>query len=156
LELFDEECPILARSFLDLLSSDQFNGHLVHRVKAGSWVQAGDLVDGSGRNSEAAGGGYLRDESFHFQHDRPGLLGMSNHGKDTNGSQFYISLRELPFLDGKSVIFGRVISGMRTILKTSKMKTKNERPAVDVAVAAQGEFTVVGAIQKQRAANGSG
>lgn len=150
LELFDEECPVLAENFLKLLEHERFNGHLVHRVKPGSWVQAGDLVDGSGRNSEAFQGGFLRHESFQIQHDRAGLLGMANHGKDTNGSQFYITLRELPFLDGKSVIFGRVISGMRTLLKISKMKTKNERPAVDVSVSAQGEFKTWGAIQKER------
>mmetsp|Transcript_63594 Transcript_63594/g.143549 ORF Transcript_63594/g.143549 Transcript_63594/m.143549 type:complete len:342 (+) Transcript_63594:78-1103(+) len=149
LELFDEECPTLARNFLDLLQHAKFNGHPVHRVKAGSWVQAGDLVDGSGLNSEAANGGFLRHESFQIKHDRPGLLGMANHGKDTNGSQFYVTLREMPFLDGRSVIFGRVISGMRTMLKISRMPTRNERPLNSVTVHAQAEHTVLGSIQLQ-------
>merc|ERR1740121_1938842 len=147
LELFDEECPTLAKNFLDLLKSPKFNGHLVHRVKAGSWIQAGDLVDSSGLHSEAACGGFLRHESFRVPHDRAGLLGMSNHGKDTNGSQFYITLRELPFLDGKSVIFGRVISSMRTIHKISRVMTKNERPMEDVLVHAQLSLTKLGALQ---------
>merc|ERR1740121_714237 len=147
LELFDEECPTLAKNFLDLLKSPKFNGHLVHRVKAGSWIQAGDLVDSSGLNSEAANGGFLRHESFNMLHDRAGLLGMANHGKDTNGSQFYITLRELPFLDGRSVIFGRVISGMRTIHKISRVMTKNERPMEDVLVHAQLSLTKLGALQ---------
>lgn len=146
-ELFDEECPTLAKNFLELLKSPKFNGHLVHRVKAGSWIQAGDLVDSSGLHSEAACGGFLRHESFRVPHDRAGLLGMSNHGKDTNGSQFYITLRELPFLDGKSVIFGRVISGMRTVLKISKMETQNERPVKDVIIYAADETATVGALQ---------
>mmetsp|Transcript_42427 Transcript_42427/g.98271 ORF Transcript_42427/g.98271 Transcript_42427/m.98271 type:complete len:329 (-) Transcript_42427:74-1060(-) len=138
LELFDEECPVLARNFLDLLSHEGFKqGHAVHRVKAGSWVQAGDLVDGSGLHSEAANGGFLRHESFQIKHDRPGLLGMANHGKDTNGSQFYITLREMPFLDGRSVVFGRVISGMRIMLKVSRLPTRNERPVEEVRVYAQ-------------------
>lgn len=147
LELFDEECPELVGNFLDLLTNPKFDGHLVHRVKAGAWVQGGDLVDGSGQHSEAAKGGFLRHESFVIPHDRPGLIGMANHGKDTNGSQYYITLKELPFLDGRSVIFGRVISGMRAIMKINKLATKNERPlqAVTVTVA---EFSI-GAIQKQ-------
>jgi len=145
LELFDEECPVLCKNFLDLLSDPRFDGHAVHRIKAGAWVQAGDLVDGSGKNSAAANGELLRHESFQIPHDRSGLLGMSNNGKDTNGSQFYITVRDLPFLDGRSVIFGRVIGGMRTIMKMSKMPTKNERPVQEVKVFAQKEFTKVGA-----------
>lgn len=150
-ELFDEECPVLCKNFLDLLESKGFDGHPVHRVKAGAFIQAGDLVDGSGMNSVAANGGVLRHESFQIPHDRPGLLGMSNAGKDTNGSQFYVTVKDLPFLNGRSVIFGRVISGMRTILKVSKLETKNERPVQDVKLTAQKEFTKVGAEQnKQR------
>jgi len=137
IELFNEDCPAISRNFLDLLENPKFNGHLLHRVKAGGWVQGGDLVDGSGFNSEAAQGGLLRHESLGIKHDRAGLVGMANHGKDTNGSQFYITLRELPFMDGKSVIFGRVISGMRTILMINKLPTKNERPLKDVKVFAQ-------------------
>jgi len=139
-ELFDEECPVLTKNFMDLLQLDRFNGHPVHRIKNGAWVQAGDLVNGSGLNSAAAKGGFLRNESFQMQHDRPGLLGMANQGKDTNGSQFYVTVRELPFLNGKSVIIGRVISGMRTILKLSKVKTQNERPIQDVKVYANNEY----------------
>jgi peptidyl-prolyl cis-trans isomerase-like 6 len=144
LELFDEECPVLVKNFLDLLASPKFDGHPVHRIKAGAWVQAGDLVDGSGRNSEAAKGGYVRHESFTIPHDRGGLLGMANQGKDSNGSQFYITVKELPFLNGKSVIFGRVVGGMRTIMKLSKVKTQNERPVQEVKVHSQKQFTIAG------------
>jgi cyclophilin family peptidyl-prolyl cis-trans isomerase len=147
LELFDEECPNLAANFIKLLDSPKFDGSCIHRVKPGAGVQGGDLVDGSGANSEAAGGGVLRDESFKFLHDRAGLLGMANCGKDTNGSQFYITTKELNFLDGKSVIFGRVISGMRVILRISKVATLNERPTVNVTVASRKEFMKPGSIQ---------
>lgn len=149
LELFDEECPTLARNFLDLLAKPEFKGHPVHRVKAGSWIQAGDLVDGSGLHSTGADGNLLRDESFNFRHDRAGLIGMCNHGKDTNGSQFYITLREMPFLDGKSVIFGRVIGGMRGVLQIGKLATRNERPVQEVRIYAQSEFSSMGGIQQQ-------
>jgi cyclophilin family peptidyl-prolyl cis-trans isomerase len=146
-ELFDEECPVLAKNFIELLSHQKFDGHPVHRIKAGAWIQAGDLVDGSGLNSAAAQGGLLRHESFQIPHDRGGLLGMCNQGKDTNGSQFYVTVKELPFLNGRSVIFGRVISGMRTFMKLSKMETKNERPMVDIKLHAVKEYTKVGSGQ---------
>jgi len=150
LELFDEECPVLVKNFLDLLSNPNFEGHAVHRIKAGAFVQAGDLVDGSGLNSASAEGGFLRHESFQIPHDRAGLLGMANQGKDTNGSQFYITVKELPFLNGQSVIFGRVVGGMRTIMKLSKVATKNERPVQDVKLRPQKEFTKVGALQNKQ------
>lgn len=149
-ELFDEECPVLAKNFLDLLANPKFDGHPVHRVKGGAWIQAGDLVDGSGQNSASAQGDFLRHESFQIPHDRAGLLGMSNHGKDTNGSQFYVTVKDLPFLNGRSVIFGRVISGMRTIMKISKVATKNERPVQDIKLYAQKEFLKVGAEQNKQ------
>lgn len=154
-ELFDEECPETCKNFLDLCNNAKFDGHLVHRVKAGGWVQAGDLVDSSGLNSQAANGSFVANESFQIPHDRPGMLGMANHGQDTNGSQFYVTVKELPFLDGKSVIFGRVISGMRTILKIGKLQTRNERPVKDVKVFAKKDATSAGAIQTERAAKAS-
>lgn len=150
LELFDEECPQICKNFLDLLSHANFNGHLVHRVKAGAWMQCGDLKDGSGLNSNAVNGGYLRHESFTVTHDTGGLLGMANHGKDTNGSQFYITMKALPFLDGTRVIFGRVVSGMSTIEKVGQVKTKNERPVEDIKVFALPEHTFVGPSQGSR------
>jgi cyclophilin family peptidyl-prolyl cis-trans isomerase len=150
-ELFDEECPNLCSNFLSLLGHPKFNGHPVHRVKAGAWIQAGDLTDGSGLNSEAFGGGLLGHESFNVPHDRAGLLGMANHGRDTNGSQFYITLRDLPFMDGKSVILGRIISGMRTILKVSKTATRNERPVTDVKITCIDEFKAPGRLQQELA-----
>lgn len=136
-ELFDEETPNLVKNFTKLLASPKFNGHPVHRVKAGCWVQAGDLVDGSGMNSEAADNAELTSESFNNLHDRAGLLGMCSHGKDTIGSQFYVTLRELPFLDRKFCVIGRVISGMDTIAKISGVETKNERPLQDVKIYAE-------------------
>lgn len=147
IELFDEECPMMTKNFLDLLAMNNFKDHKVHRVKPGAWLQAGDLTNGSGLNSVAANGEMLRDESFHFRHDRAGLVGMAKHGKDLNGSQFYITARPLPFLDGQFVIFGRVIGGMRAVHRTCKVPTANERPLSDVLVNVKPEETQVGSIQ---------
>lgn len=129
-EFFDEECPDTCDKFMKVLEDPAFHGSAIHRIKAGAWIQGGDLVDGSGANSSVED---FRDESFRFKHDRPGLIGLANKGyADTNGSQFYITLKEMPFLDGRSVLFGRVVSGMRTILRIARLETQNERPVVDV------------------------
>lgn len=131
-ELFDEECPQTTKIFRDMMEDPKFHGSLIHRIKDGAWIQGGDLVDGSGGNSSLAD---VRDESFRFKHDRAGMIGMCNRGYvDTGGSQFYITVKELPFLDGKFVIFGRVVSGMRTILRIGRSRTENERPLIDVRV----------------------
>eukprot|EP00928_Gymnodinium_smaydae_P061339 TRINITY_DN45437_c0_g1_i1.p1 TRINITY_DN45437_c0_g1~~TRINITY_DN45437_c0_g1_i1.p1 ORF type:complete len:384 (-),score=112.24 TRINITY_DN45437_c0_g1_i1:163-1314(-) len=142
-ELFNEDCPELVKHFLAMHQHSSFNGHPVHRVKAGSWIQAGDLVDGSGAHSTYCVQGaewseLHRHESYVHRHDRAGLLGLCCHGEDTAGSQFYVTLRELPMLDGRFVAIGRVISGMRTVLKIGKVSTKNERPIKDVKVYARG------------------
>eukprot|EP00930_Biecheleria_cincta_P056025 TRINITY_DN4222_c2_g1_i1.p1 TRINITY_DN4222_c2_g1~~TRINITY_DN4222_c2_g1_i1.p1 ORF type:complete len:307 (+),score=72.30 TRINITY_DN4222_c2_g1_i1:86-1006(+) len=141
-ELFNDQCPVLAENFLKLLAKPEFNGHAAHRVKPGCWIQAGDLVDGSGLNSEAADGGRLGDESYWMKHDRAGLLGMCGQGKDTIGSQFYVTLRELPFLDSKFCVIGRVVMGMSTIVKLGNLPTKNERPVQEVKIFSVPEFTV--------------
>mmetsp|Transcript_11071 Transcript_11071/g.29300 ORF Transcript_11071/g.29300 Transcript_11071/m.29300 type:complete len:696 (+) Transcript_11071:92-2179(+) len=149
-ELFDEECPMLTRNFLELLQDPRFNGHLVHRVKRGGWIQAGDLVDSSGLHSEASasfGVKHLKDESVSRKHDTAGLLGMCTKGKDTSGSQFYITLRDLHFLDDRSVIIGRVVGGMRTAIKLGKIETRNERPTTDVKITFEPEYLSVGSFQ---------
>lgn len=147
IELFDEECPVLVQNFLGLLAKQEFQGHKVHRVKPRAWVQAGDLQGSSGLHSQAAEGGLLRHESFRFAHDSPGVLGMANHGKDTNGSQFYVTARPLPFLDGKFVVFGRVIGGMRHVYRLAKVPTRSERPVEDILVGSKADETVIGSVR---------
>jgi len=130
-ELFDEECPETCKIFRNMLDDPKFHESLIHRIKDGAWIQGGDLVDGSGANSAFKAD--IRDESFFFKHDRAGMIGMANRGYvDTGGSQFYITVKELPYLDGMFVLFGRVVSGMRTILRIARLRCENERPIIEV------------------------
>ena len=85
-----------------------YNGIVFHRVINDFMVQAGDpTASGSG------GPGYrFNDEITDLKHDGPGILSMANAGKNTNGSQFFITHKETPWLDGKHTVFGKVVEGL--------------------------------------------
>ncbi|KAJ8304363.1 hypothetical protein KUTeg_017946 [Tegillarca granosa] len=68
-------------------------------------------------------GSYFRDEGFLFSHVSAGYVGMANHGKNTNGASFYITLRAARHLDGKNVLFGKIVSGMKIIRAIADVPT---------------------------------
>jgi peptidyl-prolyl isomerase D len=77
------------------------------------------------------------DENFNIKHDKPGLLSMANAGPNTNGSQFFITTVPTPHLNGRHVVFGRVVSAehMRVVRNIENVRTGyNDRPAVDVVI----------------------
>jgi len=133
---------------MDLCTGSKGKGYtykntILHRVIPDVFVQGGDIDGGSGDGGAAAGGGTFPDENFAIRHDRPGILAMANDGTvHTNASQFYVTLRPMPWLDTKRVGFGRVISGMRAIKLSSRVQTLNQRPLKDqeMRIADCGEF----------------
>lgn len=95
-----------------------FKGSVSHRIVPGNILQAGDITMGDGRGGESIYGRKFDDESFGGRagkHTSKGLLSMANSGRNSNGSQFFITLDALPHLDGKHVVFGRVLSGMEFV-----------------------------------------
>ncbi|CAG8757997.1 2864_t:CDS:2, partial [Acaulospora morrowiae] len=91
-ELFDNVVPKTAENFRALCTG-------------------GDFTRGDGTGGESIYGEKFEDENFEFKHDQPFLLSMANAGKDTNGSQFFITTNKTDHLDGKHVVFGKVIKG---------------------------------------------
>lgn len=86
-------------------------------------------------------------KNFHVKHDKPGKLSMANAGKDTNGSQFFITTVVTPWLDGRHVVFGEVLEGFDVIKKIEKTKTNySNKPLVDVVISGTGELNDAGEV----------
>ncbi|XP_033849400.1 NK-tumor recognition protein isoform X1 [Acipenser ruthenus] len=152
-QLFSDVCPKTCTNFLGLCTGEKgrgkttgkklcYKGSTFHRIVKNFMIQGGDFIEGNGRGGESIYGGYFEDENFVLKHDRAFLLSMANRGKDTNGSQFFITTKTAPHLDGVHVVFGLVISGFEVIKHIENLKTDAaSRPYADVRVIDCGQLT---------------
>lgn len=113
LELYEESVPHTVQNFVTLLNRPAAKGYLnstFHRIIPGFMAQGGDYTAGDGTGGISAAGGMMDDENFIHKHDsvKAGCLSMANSGKNTNGSQFFVTFRPTPHLNGKHVVFGHV------------------------------------------------
>lgn len=112
-ELFAAQAPITVNNFVFLARDHFYDGVTFHRVIKGFMAQGGDPT-GTG----TGGPGYqFNDEpgALALKHDQPGMLSMANAGRNTNGSQFFITFGPTPHLNGKHGVFGRVVGGMDVV-----------------------------------------
>lgn len=102
--------------------------------------QGGDITQGSGRGGESIYGTRFADENFVYKHTTPGLLSMANAGRDTNGSQFFITTVPCPWLDGAHVVFGKVVEGYSVIQELEKLGSASGTPRQTITVDDCGEI----------------
>ena len=101
----------------------------------------GDFLKGDGTGSQSIYGSSFADENFKLKHDSPGLLSMANSGQNTNGCQFFITCAKCDFLDGKHVVFRKVIDGLLVMRKIENVPTgPNNKPKLPVVVTQCGEM----------------
>jgi len=129
----------------ELLRGSNPTGYLkapFHRVVKQMMVQGGDVVKGDGTGSISIYGEHFDDENFTLRHSGPGLLSMANSGPNTNGSQFFITLAACDWLDGKHVVFGKVLdaTSMMVVHKIENVPCADTKPVLPVLIAQCGEL----------------
>ncbi|KAI8799364.1 peptidyl-prolyl cis-trans isomerase 1 [Cladochytrium replicatum] len=150
MEIFADAVPKTAENFRALCTGEitteaglhlHYKGSIFHRVIKGFMIQGGDFTNRNGTGGVSVYGEKFADEAFIFKHDKPFLLSMANAGKNTNGSQFFITTVPTPHLDNKHVIFGKVLKGQNVVRKVEHTATDSgDRPQVEVTIADCGQL----------------
>lgn len=134
IELRNDIVPRTCNNFYQLCENQTYLNCPFHRIIPHFMAQGGDFTNKNGTGGKSIYGEKFNDENFILNHDTRGVLSMANSGENTNGSQFFICFDKCDWLNGRHVVFGKVIDGLDILDKIEELGQPDGTPSKDIVI----------------------